>query len=359
VKAVDFFLIAAVVGLAVAIDFAVGDPHVLPHPVNLIAKWIEFLEQRLRRLGRLRRREAESGDEALEGRRLRKRGVLLCFLTIAMTSGCVIAILICLRVAGVFACSAGCVYFIYSGLAARCLDVESRKVYSSLKEGNIPVARERIGMLVGRETEALDQNGIIQATVETIAENTSDAVISPLFWMTAGLFAGYFLFGRTSVNALICGATALWAFKATSTLDSVVGYKNERYIDMGRASAKTDDVLNFLPARITGLLIVIAFGLRMRNMRVRKMRACMQIMRRDHARHASPNSGWPEAAIAGALGIELGGGAFYSGVWVEKPLIGDKTRALMCSDILMTLDVMWICEVLALALIFAGVAVTV
>ena len=330
--------IFVVVGLAAILDFIVGDPHVLPHPVNLIAKWIKFAEKGLRGAG-------------LGGKRLRRRGVWLCLSTIALSSLCVSAILVCLSFAGFPAGAAGCVYFLYAGLAARCLASEGKKVLKPLKGGDLKAARAQVGMLVGRDTDSLDEGGVIRAAVETVAENTADGVVSPLFWAALGVLAGYYAWGRGPLPALITGCAALWAFKAASTLDSVVGYKNERFIDIGRASAKADDLLNFIPARMTGLLMVLASGIRLR-----RAGECMRIMARDHGRHASPNSGWAEAAVSGALGIELGGGAFYMGSWVEKPFIGEKTRPPAKEDIRKAIDIMWISMALMLLLVFAAFA---
>lgn len=166
--------------------------------------------------------------------------------------------------------------------------------------------------------------GVCRATVETVAENTTDGVIAPLLFMLAGS-----LFGMA--------VPLVWAFKAASTLDSMVGYKNDRYLDMGRFSARLDDVLNFIPARVTGVcLCAAAFFCRF------DARGAWRVLWRDHANHPSPNSAWAEAAAAGALGIQLGGGAFYGGQWVEKKTIGDACRSVEPEDIRKACLLMWV-----------------
>jgi adenosylcobinamide-phosphate synthase len=278
--------------------------------------------------------------------------VVLCISTLAVTAGVISAILICLERLNFYAFVAGCVYFIYAGLAARCLASESKKTADCLTRGDITAARTQIGMLVGRDTDKLDEGQIIKAAVETTAENTADGVISPLFWLSVGIAAGRLAFGSESLNALITGVVLMWLFKAASTLDSVVGYKDERYIEFGCISARADDFFNFIPARLTGLLYVSASAILFR-----RGARCARIMFRDHSKHASPNSGWPEAAAAGALGIELGGTASYRGVAVEKPIIGDGLKAPSIDDIHKVIKIMWACEAQMLLIIVSVLTV--
>jgi adenosylcobinamide-phosphate synthase len=188
-------------------------------------------------------------------------------------------------------------------LAARSLQCESGLVARALDAGDLPLARKKLSCIVGRDTDRLEEPDIWRGAVETVAENTSDGVVAPLL-------------------ALMIGGPVLGlAYKAVNTLDSMVGYKNERYLLFGRASARCDDLLNFIPARLTAVLMVIAapfFGLHMKN--------SWRMMRRDGRNHSSPNSGFPEAAAAGALGVQLGGTNFYFGRPLEKPTIGDPLQ---------------------------------
>jgi adenosylcobinamide-phosphate synthase len=193
----------------------------------------------------------------------------------------------------------------WSCLAARSLQFESGLVSRALDSGDLLLARKQLSFIVGRDTDRLEEPEIWRGTVETVAENTSDGVIAPLLFLMLG------------------GPVLGLAYKTVNTLDSMVGYKNERYLQFGRASARFDDLLNFIPARLTGILMVIAspfIGLNIKN--------SWRIMTRDGHNHSSPNSGIPEAAAAGALGVQLGGTNFYFGKPVEKPTIGDPLTPL-------------------------------
>ncbi|HSH14060.1 MAG TPA: adenosylcobinamide-phosphate synthase CbiB, partial [Desulfurivibrionaceae bacterium] len=192
------------------------------------------------------------------------------------------------------------VLLFYTCFAARDLLAHSRRVYQALAAGDLLAARQKVAWLVGRDTANLDQAGVVRAGVESVAENSSDGVVAPLFWAVVG------------------GPLAALLYKAASTLDSTFGYKNKRYLHFGRASARLDDLVNFVPARLTGLGLVASAcfcGL--------DWRGAWRIYRRDRHNHASPNSGHPEAAAAGALGLQLGGGSSYFGRPVEKPTMGD------------------------------------
>jgi len=232
-------------------------------------------------------------------------GILLLVLTVSITVGLAFALL-----KGAYAVSpwlgfAVAVLLSWSCLAARSLHRESQLVADALDRGDLTAARRYLANIVGRDTAELDEAEIWRATVETVAENTSDGVIAPLFYLCLG------------------GPLLAIAYKAVNTLDSMVGYRNERYLEFGRASARFDDLANFVPARITGLLMVAAaplFGLSAKN--------AWRIMRRDGRNHSSPNSGIPEAAVAGALGIRLGGTNLYGGRQVVKPTIGDSVQQI-------------------------------
>ena len=275
------------------LDLLLGDPHGWPHPIVWIGHLIERLEDRLRRAIRVER----------------LAGVLLVVLTLLVTG---VAVTLLVKLAGTFSTWFAWLVSLWLGwscLALRSLHQESRTVIEELEAGDLPAARQALSMIVGRETGALDEEGVLKATLETVAENASDGVIAPLFFLLLG------------------GPVLGLLFKAVSTLDSMVGYKNDKYRDFGWAGARLDDLLNLIPARLTGLLLVIAaFLLRLNGWEA------LRIMWRDAGKHASPNAGWPEAAAAGALGIQLGGPATYFGQRVEKPTFGDADRPPQVAD---------------------------
>jgi len=278
-----------ILALALALDLTLGDPRWLPHPVVLIGRLITLLESGLRRL---------TNHE-------RAAGVGLLLLTVGASSATVWLALYGLTTLNAFAGFLGAAYVSYTCLAARSLHRESALVADALAAGNREAARHNLSYIVGRDTHDLSDTDIWRALVETVAENTADGIVSPLFWLTLG------------------GPVAGMAFKAVSTLDSMVGYQNERYVRLGWASARMDDLLNFIPARLTALLLVVAAplaGLSWRN--------AARITLRDRRNHASPNSGHPEAAAAGALGVRLGGAASYGGRPSWKEPIGDPLAPL-------------------------------
>jgi len=279
------------------LDLILGDPHWFPHPVRLIGRLILWLENFFRR----------PGASALW---LKFSGIFLALIICASTFSVTFFLI---HWAGNFSGYAGvaCSIFLgYTALATRDLHVETRKVLRALAGGNIPRAREELAFLVGRDTAHLDEPEILRALVETIAENTSDGVIAPLFYLGLG------------------GPPLALTYKAINTLDSMVGYKNERYRNLGWASAKLDDAANFIPARLSGLLIVLSsFLLR------KPRRNSLGILWRDRRKHESPNSAWPEAAMAGALGVQLGGLNYYSGQPSPKPFIGDRQKDIDLKDV--------------------------
>lgn len=226
------------------------------------------------------------------------------------------------------------VWMIYTLLAARCLADAAREVEHALRRGSLDESREKLSWIVGRDTSQLQPPQITRAVVETVAENTVDGVIAPLFFLLLG------------------GAPLAMAYKAVNTLDSMVGYKHEKYRAIGMVSARMDDVANFLPARLSWLLLSIAAWL----CRLNPARA-FRIGWRDRRNHSSPNCAWPEATVAGALGVRLGGPNDYFGQRVEKPWIGDETRAISVDDISQTIRLMWVASTLALS-VFALMHVT-
>ena len=275
------------------LDLLLGDPEWLYHPVRLIGKLISRLEKRLR---------AQSGN-------LRRSAVILTAVTVLATMAAAALVLFLLSLWGRMPLFAGIALLNWMGIAVTCMAKEARGVEKALERG-LPDARKQVARIVGRDTQNLDEEEIVKATVETVAENTTDGVISPLFW------------------ALLGGPVLLWGFKAANTLDSMVGYMDEKYRDIGWSSAKLDDVMNWLPARLTALLMICAAfltGLDGKN--------ALRIVRRDHANHTSPNCAWSEAAAAGALHIQLGGTHEYFGKPVVKPTIGDADRPAEKTDV--------------------------
>ena len=278
-----------IITVALLLDLLLGDPRWLPHPVVAVGKLISFLDIKLRR---------PCLDE-------KTAGVLLLLTVVAATAGCGwIFLSVCTRfhpLAG----SIASIVIAYTCLASRSLHVESARVADALALGVLPAAKRHLSWIVGRDTDSLSEPDIWRALIETVAENSSDGIISPLFWLTIG------------------GPLAALGFKAVSTLDSMVGYRNERYLRMGWASARLDDLLNFIPARLSALLIICASPLAGYG-----AAEALRITLRDRRKHPSPNSAHPEAAAAGALGVQLGGASRYGGVPSWKELIGDPLRPL-------------------------------
>ncbi len=297
---------------AYILDFLVGDPPSLPHPVRLMGSYISFFE------GHVNKPERSSGSRLAAG-------VLLLVTTAGLSYLAAWSILKLTAIIHPWLYHVVNIYLMYSCIAARCLSDEGMRIYRALKKGDMEAGRKLLSMIVGRDTANLDESGITRGAVETVAENTSDGVIAPLFYMFLG------------------GAPLAMAYKAVNTLDSMVGYKNDRYLYFGRVSARFDDVANFIPARITGVLMAAAaFLLRL------DFRGSLKMLARDSRNHSSPNSGFPEAAAAGALGVQLGGTNHYFGRPVEKPVIGDSRRPLEGRDISSTINLMYISSVLAL-----------
>ncbi|HIJ81334.1 MAG TPA: cobalamin biosynthesis protein CobD [Desulfuromonadales bacterium] len=278
-----------IIVVALLLDLLIGDPRWFPHPVVAAGKLISALDDRLR-LPWL--------DEKIAG------VLLLVAVVGAMMGGGYLLLRLCAGIHPLAGITAS-VILCFSCLAVRSLHVESGRVAEALRSGDIVAARHNLSWIVGRDTDALDEPEIWRALVETVAENSSDGIIAPLFWLTLG------------------GPLAALAFKGVSTLDSMVGYKNERYLQMGWASARMDDLLNFIPARLTALLMICAAPLAGCS-----ARGAFRIVLRDRLKHPSPNSAHPEAAAAGALGVQLGGVSTYSGVTSLKEHIGDPHRPL-------------------------------
>jgi len=291
-----------IIVLAVVLDLALGDPRWFPHPVRCIGWLISRFESLLRRFS--------NGPQAEK-----ISGIVLVILIISSVYFIAQVLLISL-----FHVSPYLGYFLgilmaYTALAARGLGDAAKAVLRHLDAGDIVQARASLAQIVGRDTQNLDEQGITRAVVETVAENTSDGVVAPLLYLAIG------------------GPALALAYKAVNTMDSMIGYKNERYLNFGWAAAKLDDIANYIPARITAVLICFASDLcSFFNAEPRTLNSerCYpyRIMLRDGRNHPSPNSGYPEAAMAGVLEVQLGGPGFYGGVPNIKPLIGDDLHVL-------------------------------
>ncbi|MBR3044049.1 MAG: cobalamin biosynthesis protein CobD [Oscillospiraceae bacterium] len=276
------------------LDACIGDPPTLPHPIrwigNLIAKTETFIRKHLKNL---------------------RLGGFLLAVTVLLISGAVPAVLlaVCYKIHTVLGVVAESIMICYL-LAARSLRDESMKVCISAENGDTEAARKAVSMIVGRDTVRLDEAGILRAAVETVAENASDGVTAPMFYIAFGWAVGGFL------------------YKAANTMDSMIGYRNEKYIELGRFAARLDDLLNFIPSRVTALLMIAVSPL----LKFDAANA-YRIWKRDRRKHASPNSAQTESACAGALHLRLAGDAWYFGKLHRKPFIGDNDRQIEPEDI--------------------------
>lgn len=285
-------------------DLIIGDPYIFPHPVKYIGKLIKTIENFVRKVAK-----TDKG--------LKIGGFFLWFVTVGttftvtylITSLTKFNIVVYLIVNGIL---------IYTTLATKCLKDEAKKIYNVLKSGDIQKSRIQLSYIVGRDTANLEEKEIIRATVETVAENTVDGLIAPLFY------------------GFIGGAPLAMTYKAINTLDSTVGYKNEKYIHIGFASAKIDDIANYIPSRISVILFTIGNFLLGNN-----YKNCFKIAIRDRKNHKSPNCAFSEGSVAGALGIQLGGTNIYFGEVVYKPTIGDKIREIEVEDIARTNKILY------------------
>lgn len=280
------------------LDFLIGDPHWLYHPVRLIGLLIGILERGLRKLFS----QTAFGEKAA--------GTLLVILVCTGTTAVVSSILRLSYVLHPFCGFAVETILCYQLFAVRSLKEESMKVYRELEKGDLSAARTAVSMIVGRDTVFLTDQGVTKAAVETIAENTSDGTLAPMFYLFLG------------------GPILGWFYKAVNTMDSMVGYKNEQYLNFGRTAARLDDVMNFIPARICAWFMIAASAILKMDWKNAK-----RIFLRDRFNHASPNSAQTEAVMAGALRIQLAGDAWYFGKRCEKPTIGEALRPVEYEDI--------------------------
>ena len=310
-----------------ALDAALGDPHGWPHPVRLVGKQIELEENALRKHV-IPKLSAPDGSGPLSHEKAERLAGAALATTVAASAPIVSHALLwgCQKVHPALAFAVETV-LCYQLVAARSLYDESTNVQKALEADDLQKAREAVAMIVGRDTDVLDEQGVAKAAVETVAENASDGVIAPLLFMGLG------------------GAPAAMAYKAMNTLDSMVGYKNERYINLGRFSAKLDDVVNYVPARVAGVLMCAAAPLAGLD-----GKRAWNVFKRDRRNHTSPNSAHTEAACAGALGVQLGGPNVYFGKVVEKPTIGDDVRPVEPGDIRRANKLMYATAILGLGL---------
>ena len=306
--------------IAYVLDLIFGDPQNIIHPVQIIGKMINIGEKSL--LGKKYKSDRKYKFFA---------GMILNITVISLTYGITYLIRRISENSIIFTVAE--IYLMYTIFSINSLAREGNRVYNILKEGNIERARKDLSYLVSRDTETMDEKMIIRSTMETISENTVDGIVAPMLYMFLG------------------GLPLSMTYKAINTFDSMVGYKNEKYMDFGKFSAKLDDVANFIPARITGILIVIAsmiLGYDYKN--------SLKIFIRDRKNHSSPNSGHAEAGVAGALGVQFGGRVSYFGKEVDKPVIGDKIKDFELEDIKKNIKIMYVASFLSLA-VFSVISV--
>lgn len=331
-----FHIIAFFTGFI--LDLILGDPYWLFHPIRLIGSLIAGLEKKL-----LNYRSKEAAETDRDTAKELRRGAVLVFLVVIITAITAAVILLGAYLIHPYLGAVIEAIMTYQILATKCLKVESMKVYKSLETEDIEASRKAVSMIVGRDTNVLDDEGVTKAAVETVAENTSDGIIAPMIY--------------TALGGPILG----FVYKAINTMDSMLGYKNDKYLYFGRAAAKLDDFVNYIPARISAYIMILAAYMGGRDYSGKN---AYRICKRDNRNHASPNSAQTESACAGALGIQLAGDASYFGKIVKKPYIGDKTRKVEHEDIRRVNKLMYLtaglCEAICLiimliVLLFKGV----
>ena len=308
------------------LDLLIGDPHFIPHPVRLIGSLISFLDKRL---------NWDAGYNISE-KKLNlikyKRGMLLVFTVIFATFAISVIIIVAAYSINLYAGVIAEAVMTWQILATKCLRVESMRVYDALRTDGVDAGRRAVSMIVGRDTSVLDAAGVTRAAVETIAENTSDGVIAPMLY--------------TAIGGPVLG----FVYKAVNTMDSMLGYKNDKYMYFGRFAARLDDVVNFIPARISAYLMIAAAFIGGRQFDGKN---AYRIFKRDRFNHASPNSAQTESVCAGALRVQLAGDAVYFGKLVKKKYIGDGLREIEYEDIKRANRLMYItaflCELLSVA----------
>ena len=304
-----------------ALDLLLGDPHCFPHPVKLMGRLIGALTKRYNK-------------DSYSPKKKRRLGGFLVLIVLLIFSGAAAGLTILFYRLSIILGIIFEMIVSYQCIAAKSLYKESMAVSKALCSENLPKARQSLKMIVGRDTEKLNRDGVIRAAVETVAENTSDGVIAPLLFLFIG------------------GPTLGIVYKAVNTMDSMIGYKNERFVDFGRCAARLDDVFNFIPARLSALLMILSsfFGGKSYD-----GKNAYRIWKRDRRNHSSPNSA---QCAAGALSIRLGGPSYYFGKLYEKPFIGDDIRPVKPGDIGLTNRLMFISELLCYLLCTAAIFMT-
>lgn len=302
------------IALAFFIDLAVGDPPRWPHPVKWVGKMISFFDRRWNRE---------------VNRQLKGTVMVLAVIGLVFSAGFLLVLLFYKihPIVGILAEAA----MISTAIAQKSLGEAAREVYEPLRSGDLPEARKKLSYIVGRDTEQLPEAEIVRGTVETVAENTSDGITAPLFW------------------SLIGGAPLALVYRAINTCDSMVGYKNDQYREFGWASAKLDDLFNWVPARLTAIVMMCV----MKPMKT-SYRKAWSILLRDAKKHPSPNSGWGEAAVASLLGIRLGGVNVYQGKRSYRTVIGESLAALQIHHISLAVMIMKRTSWAFLLLLFIG-----
>lgn len=319
-----YHILAFIAGFV--LDLLIGDPHFIPHPVRLIGSLISFCDNRL---------NCDAGYNISE-KKLNlikyKRGMLLAFTVIFATFAISVIIILAAYSINLYAGVIAEAVMTWQILATKCLRVESMRVYDALRTDGVDAGRRAVSMIVGRDTSVLDAAGVTRAAVETIAENTSDGVIAPMLY--------------TAIGGPVLG----FVYKAVNTMDSMLGYKNDKYMYFGRFAARLDDVVNFIPARISAYLMIAAAFIGGRQFDGKN---AYRIFKRDRFNHASPNSAQTESVCAGALRVQLAGDAVYFGKLVKKKYIGDGLREIEYEDIKRANRLMYItaflCELLSVA----------
>lgn len=309
--------------VAVILDLIFGDPYHIPHPITFIGKGIRNLESVIRK----------------SGIPLKLGGLFLMMISVGIVWLVISSLLYVADWIHPQVANFVMVYLLYTSLAAKCLKVEVLKVYHALKKNDLKQSRKFISYLVGRDTSTLSSEEVTRAAVETVAENTIDGVLAPIFYIFLGM-----VFGMP--------VQFVFAYKTVNTLDSMVGYLQEPYKEIGFFSAKTDDILNYIPARIGSLLMIIggfSLGYNLKN--------GFRILIRDRRNHKSPNCGYPEAAVAGLLEVQIGGTNQYFNEVVAKPTIGDGIHKLSVKHILDTVKIMYASEFITVCLCILTMAI--
>lgn len=305
--------VTAAILIGFILDLIFADPIAIPHPVVIIGKLISVLDKKLRK-----------GDGEKDIKRGAVLTALVIIITFIVTAGIsVIAWMIHPVCFFILQC-----WWCWQALAQKGLAAEGKNIYRAVKYGSLEEQQKAVGRVCGRDTGGLDSLGCIKAAIETIAENFSDGVLAPMLYMAIG------------------GAPLALTYKAVNTMDSMLGYKNEKYLYFGRVAAKTDDVFNYIPARLAAFMWMIGAGITGND-----MRNSFRMWKRDRKNHASPNSAQTESACAGALNIQLAGPAYYFGEFYDKPTIGDAGRAIEPEDIIKTNKMMYAAGIITLILL--------